>query len=110
MHFREVAKAISEQFDRPTHTATCHNELIKDERFVLIGRGLYALTEWGYRKGTAREVIKQVLTEEKQPLSREEVVERVMKERYLKKNTILVNLQNPKYFTKNKDGLYTIAE
>lgn len=109
MHFREVAKAISEQFDRPTHTATCHNELIKDSRFVLIGRGLYALTEWGYRKGTAREVIKQVLAEEKRPMSREEVVERVMKERYLKKNTILVNLQNPKYFKKDKNGLYTIA-
>lgn len=109
MHFREVAKAISEQFERPTHTATCHNELIKDNRFVLIGRGLYALTEWGYRKGTAREVIRQVLEEEKRPMSREEVVERVMKERYLKKNTILVNLQNPKYFKKDKNGLYTIA-
>ena len=108
MHFREVAAAISEQFSRPTHTATCHNELIKDNRFVLIGRGLYALTEWGYRKGTARDVIKQILAEEGRPMSREEVVDRVMKERYLKKNTILVNLQNPKYFAKDKNGLYTI--
>lgn len=109
MHFREVAQAISEQFGRPTHTATCHNELIKDSRFVLIGRGLYALTEWGYRKGTAREVIKQVLGEEKRPMSRDEVIDRVMKERYLKKNTILVNLQNPKYFKKDNNGFYTIA-
>lgn len=47
MHFREVADAIQELFDKKAHTATTHNELIKDERFVLVGRGLYALTEWG---------------------------------------------------------------
>jgi hypothetical protein len=40
------------------------------------------------------------------PLSKEDVVDRVMKERYFKKNTILVNLVNPKYFKKNKGGLY----
>ena len=109
MHFREVAEAITSHFNRPTHTATCHNELIKDERFVLIGRGLYALKEWGYRSGTAREVIRQIIEEEGRPMSREEIIERVMKERYLKKNTILVNLQNPKYFVKNEEGLYIIA-
>jgi predicted ATPase len=38
-----------------------------------------------------------------------DIVERVMKERYLKKNTILVNLQNPKYFKKNKQGLYSVS-
>ncbi|MCB9809327.1 hypothetical protein H6776_02945 [Candidatus Nomurabacteria bacterium] len=108
MHFREVAEAISEQFGRPTHTATCHNELIKDDRFVLIGRGLYALKEWGYRQGTAREVIQQILEEEGRAMSRDEIVDRVMKERYLKKNTILVNLQDPKNFKKDSNGLYTI--
>jgi len=35
-------------------------------------------------------------------MSREDIVKKVMKERYLKKNTILVNLQNTKYFKKNK--------
>ena len=107
MHFREVADAISRTFGKKTHYATCHNELIKDSRFVLVGRGMYALAEWGYKTGIARDVIKDILKKEG-PLSKEAVVERVMKERYFKKNTILVNLQNPKYFKKNKNGLYTV--
>lgn len=108
MHFREVADAISKTFGRKTHYATCHNELIKDSRFVLVGRGMYALAEWGYKTGIAREVIRDILKREG-PLSKEDVVERVMKERYFKKNTILVNLQNPKYFKRNKEGLYVAA-
>jgi len=108
LHFREVAKSIAETFDRKAHMATTHNELIKDKRFVLVGRGMYGLSEWGYTPGVVKDVIKNILKKEG-PLSKEEVVDRVMKERYLKKNTILVNLQNPKYFKKNKDGKYTVA-
>jgi len=108
MHFREVAKAVASTFDKKCHTATCHNELIKDPRFVLVGRGIYALSEWGYKTGVVREVIKELL-KKNGPMSKEDIVDQVMKERYLKKNTILVNLQNSKYFKKNKSGLYTIA-
>lgn len=108
MHFKEVTDAISKTFGRKTHYATTHNELIKDPRFVLVGRGLYALAEWGYKTGIARDVIRDILKKEG-PLSKEDVVEKVMKERYFKKNTILVNLVNSKYFKKNKNGLYTIA-
>ncbi|MEK7190268.1 MAG: HTH domain-containing protein [Patescibacteria group bacterium] len=109
LHFKEVADAISKTFGKKTHYATCHNELIKDLRFVLVGRGMYALAEWGYKTGIAREVIQDILKREGRPLSKDEVVDRVMKERYFKKNTILVNLANPKYFKKNKNGLYTLA-
>jgi hypothetical protein len=108
MHFREVAKAIEKTFNKKTHTATCHNELIKDARFVLVGRGVYALKEWGYKGGVVRDVIKDIL-EKEGPLSKEEVIDRVLKERYLKRNTILVNLQNPKYFKKDEEGRYRIA-
>jgi hypothetical protein len=109
MHFKEVASAIGKTFGKKTHHATCHNELIKDDRFVLVGRGIYALSEWGYKSGIAREVIRDIL-EKEGPLSKDEVVDRVMKERYFKKNTILVNLQNPKFFKKNKEGLYSVAK
>lgn len=109
MHFREVAAAINKTFGKRVHIATTHNELIKDSRFVLVGRGMYALKEWGYKTGVVRDVIADILKVEG-PMSKEDVVEKVMKERYLKKNTILVNLQNPKYFTKTKDGLYTVAK
>ncbi len=108
MHFKEVADAISKTFGRKTHYATCHNELIRDSRFVLVGRGLYALAEWGYKTGIAREVIADILRREG-PMSKDEVVDKVMKERYFKKNTILVNLANTKYFKKNKNGLYDLA-
>ncbi len=106
MHFREVADSISKTFNKKIHYATCHNELIKDSRFVLVGRGMYALSEWGYKKGIAREVITDILKLEG-PLSKEDIVQKVNKERYFKKNTILVNLANPKHFKKNKEGLYT---
>jgi len=108
MHFKEVADSIAKTFNKKIHYATCHNELIKDPRFVLVGRGMYALAEWGYKAGIARDVIKDILKREG-PLSREEVVEKVNKERYFKKNTILVNLMNLKYFKKNKNGLYTVV-
>lgn len=108
MHFREVADQISKTFNRKTHYATCHNELIKDPRFVLVGRGMYALAEWGYKAGIARDIIRDILKREG-PLTKEQVVEKVMKERYFKKNTILVNLVNSKYFKKNKNGLYTLV-
>jgi len=108
IHFREVAKVITEVFKIKAHVATCHNELIKDPRFVLVGRGLYALTEWGYMSGVVKDVIKKII-EKNGPLAKAEVVEKVMKERYVKENTIIINLQNPKYFKKNKEGKYEVV-
>ncbi len=105
MHFREVAKAIQSLFGKKAHEATTHNELIKDDRFVLVGRGIYALKEWGYRAGPVVEIIKHILRESG-PLTREKIMELVAKERYVKPNTIIVNLQNPA-FIKNS-GKYAL--
>ena len=106
IHFKEVAKAITQYFNKKAHIATTHNELIKDPRFVQVGRGLYALKEWGYMPGVVKDVIKKIL-EKEGPLTKEKIVEKVLKERYVKENTILVNLQNPKFFKKGKDGRYS---
>ncbi len=108
MHFTEVAKAIQKIFDKKAHVATCHNELIKDARFVLVGRGLYALSEWGYSSGVVRDVIAEIL-KKNGPLTKEEIIQKVMKERYVKENTIVVNLQNNSYFKKAKDSRYSLA-
>jgi len=108
IHFKEVAKSISQMFNKKAHMATTHNELIKDKRFVLVGRGLYALSEWGYLSGVVKDVITKVL-EKNGSLTKEEVVDKVLKERYVKKNTILVNLQNNKAFKKDKENKYSIA-
>ncbi|MFA6295480.1 MAG: sigma factor-like helix-turn-helix DNA-binding protein [Candidatus Paceibacterota bacterium] len=109
IHFRDVAKQITAMFNKKAHVATTHNELIKDPRFVLVGRGLYALAEWGYAPGVVRDVIKSVIVKNG-PLSKEEIIDKVMKERYVKENTIVVNLQNPKYFKREKDGKYIAVE
>jgi len=108
MHFREVAKSIENNFGRKAHTATCHNELIKDARFVLVGRGLYALTEWGYTGGVVKDVIKNIL-EKEGPLSKDEIIDRVLKERYIKENTVVVNLQDQKLFKRDNDGRYILV-
>jgi len=108
IHFREVAKSIEKLFGKKAHVATTHNELIKDPRFVLVGRGLYALAEWGYMSGVVKDVIRKVL-ETNGPLSKEQIIDKVLKERYVKENTIIVNLQNPKYFKHTKEGTYTVA-
>lgn len=108
MHFREIAKAIKDSFGKKAHEATTHNELIKDSRFVLVGRGMYALADWGYRTGPVATIIEHIL-QEHGPLTRDEIIEKVGKERYVKTNTILVNLQNPK-FVKGKDGKYSLKK
>ena len=108
MHFTEVAQGISKLFGRETHPATTHNELIKDNRFVLVGRGLYALKEWGYEPGVVRDVIRGII-EREGPLTREEIVDRVKRERYVKDATIAVNLQNS-MFTRLGDGRYALAK
>lgn len=107
MHFSDVAKAIGDVFSKKAHVATTHNELIKDSRFVLVGRGLYALAEWGYQPGVVRDVIRDVL--KKKSLNRDEVIDAVKKVRYVKDNTILVNLNDIRYFKKGKDGKYTLV-
>lgn len=108
MHFSEVSKAIATLFSRKAHIATTHNELIKDPRFVLVGRGLYALTEWGYTPGVVRDVIRETL-EEVGPMKKDEIIKQVKKARFVKDNTILVNLNDSRYFKRLKDGRYTAA-
>lgn len=107
IHFTEVTKKIQELFDKQAHVATTHNELIKDGRFILVGRGLYALKDWGYMEGVVKDVIRQIIQKEG-PLTRQEVIDRVLKERYVKPNTIIVNLQDVDTFRKNADGRYEL--
>jgi hypothetical protein len=83
--------------------------LIKDKRFVLVGRGLYALREWGYASGIVKDVIIKII-EKEGPLTKKEILERVSKERLVKPNTILINLQNTKYFKKDKDDRFSLVK
>jgi hypothetical protein len=111
MHFREIAEAIKKQdFKRNNITPQAiHNELIKDPRFILVGRGLYGLTDWGYRPGTLSEIILEILKAE-QPLHREEIIRRVLKQRHIREATILLTLQNNKAFKRISKSQYALSE
>lgn len=111
MHFSEIAKEIKDSnFKRKNVTVQAiHNELIKDSRFVLIGRGIYALSSWGYKKGTISEIITSILEKAEKPMTREEIVKQVLKTRKVKETTILLNLQNKKLFKKVDKNSYTLA-
>jgi DNA-binding phage protein len=112
MHFNEIAAAIKDSdFKRKdVTTQAIHNELIKDKRFVLIGRGIYALKEWGYSKGTVADIIAEVLREAGEPLHRDEIVKRVLKSRFVKETTILLNLQGKTQFKRVAKATYELEE
>jgi len=113
LHFSDIASLIGKlpfRSQSPVQIATVHNELIKDQRFVLVGRGLYALKEWGYDSGVVREVIIKTLKESKEPLTKDEIVDKVLKQRFVKANTVLLNLNNKTHFFRNPDGRYQIKE
>ncbi len=111
LHFTEIAKRIREKgFDhKKIVQPTVHNELIADDRFVLVGRGIYALSHWGYKPGTVEDVIEQVLKKAKRALTTDEIVEEVLKSRQVKKNTIIINLQIKPQFVKVGKKLYTLS-
>ena len=111
VHFEDIARLINDaKLDaRLAIASTVHNELIKDPRFVLVGRGMYGLSEHGYKPGTAQEVIARILKQEG-PLKSNEIILAVQKERLFKHNTILVNLQNRSAFERLDDGSYKVRE
>jgi hypothetical protein len=99
MHFVAIADRIaSRNFDnKQVNVQAVHNELIRHPQFVLIGRGIYALKEWGYEKGTVADVIEAVLKEKKE-LGQEEIVKQVLKHRQVKEITIVLALKNNSKF------------
>ncbi|MEI7818712.1 MAG: sigma factor-like helix-turn-helix DNA-binding protein [bacterium] len=111
MHFTEIADKITRLQANPKSVTTqaVHNELIKDARFVLIGRGIYALAEWGYQAGTVADIITQILQEEPQ-LSREEIIKRVLSRRQVKVATIALNLQEKPQFERVSKGMYKLRD
>lgn len=111
LHFREIADFINKaNFDKKVaHPATIHNELILNDKFVLIGRGIYALSEWGYKPGTVADVISEILKNSGRPLTKEEITNEVLKSRMVKKSTINLALTDKNRFKKLPDQTYTLV-
>jgi len=110
LHFTDIARFINEaKFDkRKAYPPTVHNELILNKEYVLVGRGIYALKEWGYKPGVVAEVIEEILKNEGKPLKRQEIVERVLKQRLVKKNTIHLALTDKNLFKRLPSDEYTL--
>lgn len=110
LHFISIADGISEIWrnEKKPNNQTVHNELIKDKRFVLIGRGIYALSEWGYKHGTVLEVLLEIFDQAGKEMSQNEIIEKILEKRKVKENTIILNLQNKKYFEKLANKVYRL--
>ena len=106
LHFSQIAEMIGEN----ALPQTVHNELIKNQKFVLVGRGTYALEDWGYSHGNVNDVIFKLLKESKTSLSKKEILDGVLGQRMVRKNTVLINLNNKKHFLKTPKGKYKIKE
>lgn len=111
LHFRKITELINEKgfSKKKANIQTVHNELIKDSRFVLVGRGIYALTEWGYKPGTVTDVIISVLKSKGGSLPKDEIIKEVLKQRLVKKNTIILSLQDKNKFQREATGVYSLT-
>ena len=111
LHFVKIANLISEaRFDsKMVNTQAVHNELIRNNDFILIGRGIYALSHWGYKPGTVSDIIEKILDGGK-TMTREEIIKAVLKQRQVKTITIYLNLKNKPQFKKVGKDSYTLAK
>lgn len=109
MHFSDIARAIDQLAlsRKKTHVQTVHNELIKDNRFALVGRGIYGLKEFGYQPGTVSEALIVILKKEG-ALALPEITNLINEKKFFKPQTVLANLQNRQYFKKLPDGRYQL--
>jgi len=112
LHFTDITNSINDMnlSKRKAYVQTVHNELIKDNRFVLTGRGTYALSEWGYEPGTVSDVIENILKKAKKPMTKQEIVNEVLKQRQVKPTTIALNLQRSPKTKQNVSGMFTLKK
>ncbi len=109
LHFVDIAnKIMDSKFDQKKVTVQAvHNELIRYNQFVLVGRGLYALKEWGYEEGTVTDIIESLLSK-KSPLSKQDIIKGVLEQRQVKKGTISLNLQKNPQFARVGRAVYAL--
>ena len=115
LHFIEVVSLIGKLQEnfvlerrKPVLSQTVHNELIKDPRFVLIGRGTYGLSEWDLVPGTVKDVMRLILRNNGKTMQKAKLIEETLEQRQVKESTIMLNLQDRQTFVQNQDGSYTL--
>ncbi len=109
LHFCEITDHINRFWkNKKALSQTVHNELIKDRRFVLVGRGIYALETWGYPSGTVKEIIIDFLKKYNSPIERKVIIDYVLAKKQVKNTTVLVTLTDKNIFHKDEQGRFTL--
>ena len=107
LHFSEITALLNKHWEGKTSLPqTVHNELIKDSRFVLVGRGMYGLSDWGYDEGTVKEIIVKLLGQYDQPVEKHIIIDHVLKKKKVKRTTVMVNLADRQIFQRNDEGKF----
>jgi len=111
LHFTKVAERINGAgFNRKQIcSATVHNELIANKDYTLVGRGIYAWKKWGYQSGTVADIIEKVL-KGNGVMSKEDIYEKVLKQRLVNKSTIYLSLINKDKFVKVGNGKFSLRQ
>lgn len=111
MHFVSIANKITETMGEKVKINTVHNELIRNWEFVLVGRGIYALKDWGiYKPGTVLDVIIDIMKKTWEPMTTEDIIAKVLKVRKVKNTTIYMNLQNKKIIQRVWRNYYQLRD
>ena len=111
MHFIAIANKITESMQENVKVNTVHNELIRNNEFVLVWRWIYALREWWiYKPGTVIDVIIDVMKKAWEPLKTEDIVAKVLKVRKVKESTIYMNLQNKNVISRVWRNYYQLKD
>ena len=109
LHFREIAKRVGNlKNSEYCNVYSCHNELVRQKEFILVGRGLYALDGMGYRSGTIADII-CIGIKENGPMTRDEIIDFVNKERYVKRQSIILTLGKKDLFSKDRENKYILV-
>jgi len=108
LHFTDIIEHVLNDFNsqKSVTPQAVHNELIRHNEFVLVGRGLYGLSEWGLASGTVCDVIKSVFEENDGALKRQEIIEKVLAKRNIRLGTISLNLQKYPFFKRVGRAVY----
>jgi len=111
MHFVSIANKITEIMWEKVKVNTVHNELIRNNEFVLVWRWIYALKDWWiYKPGTVLDVIVDIMKKTSEPMSTEDIVSKVLKVRKVKPTTIYMNLQNKKMIQRVWRNYYKLKD
>ncbi|MFH1175668.1 MAG: sigma factor-like helix-turn-helix DNA-binding protein [bacterium] len=113
MHFRKITEKINEvdfKNGKKAFSQTVHNELIKDDRFVLVGRGVYSLRNDESESDKVKKNIVEILKASNKPMSKGEIIEEILKKGDARRNTIAISLQDSKIFKKTKENKYTLCQ